>query len=41
MASNEDVEMADADLTRFSTVQKGKSKATVPALPEEDDGLPW
>jgi len=41
MASNEDVEMADADLTRFSTVQKGKSKATEPALPEEDDGLPW
>ena len=41
MASDEDVEMADADLMRFSTVQKGKGKATEPALPEEDDGLPW
>ena len=41
MASDEDVEMAEADLMRFSTVQKGKGKATEPALPEEDNGLPW
>jgi len=41
MASDEDVEMVDDDLMRFSTVQKGKGKAAEPALPEEDDGLPW
>jgi hypothetical protein len=41
MASDDDVEMVDVDLPRFSTVEKGKSKAAGPALPEEDDGLPW
>lgn len=41
MASDEDVEMADTDLPRFSMIEKGKSKAAEPALPEENDGLPW
>ena len=41
MASDDDVEMVDADLPRFSTSEKGKGKATKPTLPEEDDGLPW
>jgi len=41
MASDEDVEMVDAELPRFPAVQKGKGKATEPALPEEDNGLPW
>jgi len=41
MASGNDVEMVDADLPRFSTVEKGKGRAAEPALPEEDDGLPW
>ena len=41
MGSGDDVEMVDADLPRFSTVEKGKGKAAEPALPEEDNGLPW
>ena len=41
MAPDDDVEMVDAGLPRFSTVEKGKSKATEPVLPEEDNGLPW
>lgn len=41
MASDDDVEMVDADLPRFSTSEKGKGKAAEPALPEEDNGLPW
>jgi hypothetical protein len=41
MASDDDVQMDDADLPRFSTVEKGKGKAAEPALPEEDNGLPW
>ena len=41
MASDGDVEMVDAELLRFSTVEKGKAKAPEPVLPEEDDGLPW
>ena len=41
MASDDDVEMVEADLPRFSTAEKGKGKAAEPALPEEDNGLPW
>lgn len=41
MAPDDDVEMVDAELPRFSTIEKGKSKAAEPALPEEDNGLPW
>jgi hypothetical protein len=41
MASDDDVEMVDATLPRFSTAEKGKGKAAGPALPEEDNGLPW
>ena len=41
MTPDDDVEMVDADLPRFSTVEKGKGKAAEPALPEEDNSLPW
>jgi len=41
MASDDDVEMVDVDLPRFSTMEKGKGKVVEPALPEEDNGLPW
>ena len=41
MASDDDVEMAEADLSRFSTAEKGKAKATEPPLREEDNSLPW
>jgi len=41
MASDDDVEMVDADFLRFSAVEKGKGKAAGPPLPEEDNGLPW
>ena len=41
MASDDDVEMAEADLSRFSTAEKGKGKATEPPLREEDNSLPW
>lgn len=41
MASDDDVEMVDADIPRFSTAEKGKGKAAEPTLPEEDNGLPW
>ena len=37
----DDVDMVDADFSRFSTLEKGKGKAAEPALPEEDNGLPW
>jgi hypothetical protein len=39
MASDDDVEMVDADLPRFSAVEKGKTAGA--PLPEEDNGLPW
>ncbi|KAF9778319.1 P-loop containing nucleoside triphosphate hydrolase protein [Thelephora terrestris] len=39
--ASDDVEMVDAELPRFSTAEKGKSKAAEPALPEEDNSLPW
>ena len=41
MASDDDVEMAEADFPRFSTVEKGKGKAAEPPLREEDNSLPW
>ena len=41
MASDDDVEMVDVDLPRFSTAEKAKGKAAEPALLEEDNGLPW
>jgi len=33
--------MVDSDLPRFSATEKGKGKAAEPALPEEDNSLPW
>lgn len=39
--ASDDVEMVDVELPRFSTAEKGKAKAAEPALPEEDNGLPW
>lgn len=41
MASDEDIEMVDSDLPRFSTAEKGKGKAAESTLPELDNGLPW
>lgn len=41
MGSDGDIEMVDVDLTRLSTLEKGKGKAAEPVLPEEDNGLPW
>jgi len=41
MTSADDVEMVDADFSRFSTLEKAKGKAAEPTLPEQDNGLPW